>query len=238
MRFFVTNPRSPDALSEVARHLKALRPRVGETFTLCDGNGTDFTCRVTALDNGAAQYEIVAESASLGEPPYALEIFAAFAKGERLEYTVQKCVELGASAFTLFPSENVVARPDAKSLPRKIERLQAIAQSAAEQCGRGIVPKVRTADTFEAAITRAATAELAIFAFEREKSRTLRQLVAEHQNARTISVVTGAEGGFTDVEADFAVASGLQSVTLGTRILRCDTAPIAIAGYIQLTVDN
>jgi len=232
LRFFVTDPRARECLKEVAPHIRAARLRVGEAFTLCDGYGREFLCVVTAINNSEVTYDITEERICENEPGYALTVFMAYSKSDRLEYAVQKCTELGASHFVLFPSRNTVAAPDAKSLPKKITRLHAIARAAAEQSGRGIIPEVESVSSFENAVERAAACELPVFAYECERETALRSVLPAEM-PRSISVVTGAEGGFTEAEAALAARSGLTLVSLGKRILRCDTAPIAIAAAIS-----
>jgi len=231
MRFIVDDPESKELPGGVLRHMKTVRLRVGESFVLCDGKGRDFNCVVSGVTKSGAEYDIVSVTNSESEPPYLLSVYMAYAKGERLEYAVQKCTELGAREFILFPSENCVALPDEKSIPNKIARLQSIAHAASEQSGRGTVPEIRAAKSFKEAILQAAAARLPLFPFEREREKTLLTALSG-VSAETISVMTGSEGGFTDEEAEYAVKSGMVSVTLGRRILRCDTAPIAVAAII------
>ncbi|MDR3311129.1 MAG: 16S rRNA (uracil(1498)-N(3))-methyltransferase [Oscillospiraceae bacterium] len=232
MRFFVDDPKSGTALEKARAHVRALRLKPGEEFTLCDGARRDVVCRVTLADRRETRFEILYETENRAEPPYFLTVYLAYAKGERLEYSVQKCTELGASRFVLFPSRNCVAVPDEKGRDAKLARLAAVVRSAAEQSGRGIIPQVTAAQSFEEAVRGAATAGLPLFPFERESVRTLKSALRE---AATVSVMTGSEGGFTDAEAEFAVSAGLVSVTLGTRILRCDTAPIAVCAAIGMS---
>jgi 16S rRNA (uracil1498-N3)-methyltransferase len=233
----VTLDRAGNA-GEIA-HITALRLRPGETFTLCDGARTDYLCRLVSAAKDAVNAEIIEVLPSKGESALEITVYLALAKGERLEYAVQKCVELGASAFVLFPSERVVARSEGKSLENRLARLGAISRSAAEQSGRGIIPKI-TSKSFEDAIITAARADLPLFPYEDERETTLGSVLrdANFANIHTCSIVTGAEGGFTPEEAAFAVSSGMCSVSLGARILRCDTAPIAALASLQLIIDN
>ena len=221
-----------------AAHIKALRLRVGDELTVCDGEGTDYAVRLTSVDGVGAAAQVLSATASVTEASVALHIFMAFAKGERTEFAIQKCTELGASAFFLFPSEHVVALPSEKSLPNKLTRWASIAKSAAEQSGRGRIPSVAACASFKDAIARAASAELPLFCYENEERATLHDAFASVSSPKTISIMTGAEGGFSPREAAFAAENGLRSVTLGARILRCDTAPIAASAAVMLLTGN
>ncbi|MDR3209433.1 MAG: 16S rRNA (uracil(1498)-N(3))-methyltransferase [Oscillospiraceae bacterium] len=223
-----------DAILYDTAHFHALRLRVGDEVTLCDGRGTDHLGLITSLGRVAARVKLLSTSPSVGEPRTRLTVYLAFAKGERLDFAVQKCVELGAAAFVLFPSERAVARPEGKSLENRLARLNSIAKSAAEQAGRGVIPRVTAAETFGDAVTDAARADLPLFPYEGERYRGLLDTLGNGSAPDTVSIVTGAEGGFTPQEADAAVAAGMRSVTLGKRILRCDTAPVAVTASVML----
>ncbi|MDR0861661.1 MAG: 16S rRNA (uracil(1498)-N(3))-methyltransferase [Oscillospiraceae bacterium] len=238
-RFFVDSPLAVGGditlTGEVAAHIRALRLRDGEEFTLCDGAGWDYNCRVTASARGKEPpiALVVAKTPSLGEPRVACAVYIALAKGDKLDYAVQKCVELGATSFTLFQSERCVARPSREALAARVTRLQAISRSAAEQSRRGKIPPVTFAETYEDAIRQAATAELPLFFYEGEQNLHLRDALRE--DFKSVSIVTGSEGGFTPEEAATATRLGLRSISLGARILRCDTAPVAGVAAVMLT---
>ena len=220
-------------------HIRALRIRQGEAFTLCDGNGTDYSCVLTKLDPDGAEAQILDKLPSAGEPSVSCTVLAAFSKGDRMETAVQKCVELGASEFVIFPSARCVARPDEKALIKKTARLQAIAEEAAKQSGRGRIPPVTVEPSFAAAISRAAKADIPLFCYEDERELPIKRAIEERrENAKTVSIVTGPEGGFEPSEARLAKEAGLRSVTMGPRILRCETAPICAVAAVMLLTDN
>jgi 16S rRNA (uracil1498-N3)-methyltransferase len=219
-------------------HLRALRIRGGESFVVCDGAGTDYVCRLAETGGDGARAEIVQTLPSAGEPAVKATVYLAFAKGERLELAVQKCVELGASAFCLFPCARIVARPGADKLPRRLERLAAISKSAAEQSGRGIIPPVRASGSLEDALREAASAQLALFLYENETGLGLREALDVSPAPGTLSIITGPEGGFEPGEAAAAKSAGCLTVGLGARILRCDTAPAAALACAMMQFDE
>ena len=225
-RFFVEKLPDPGALfrleGENARHAKVLRLRPDEEISVCDGAARECVCRFV----GGEEFLAGDAFPSPGEPAIAVSVYLAFPKADKLEHVIQKATELGAAEIVAFPSRYCVSRPDEKSLKNKLERWQKIAQAAAEQSRRGRIPAVRALPSFDAALKEAAGAELPILFYENEKSRTLRAAI-EANPFRTAALMTGAEGGFAEEEITKAEAAGLRICTLGTRILRCETAPLA-----------
>lgn len=241
-RFFVTASNIFGGIaylsSEDAGHIKALRIRNGETFTVCDGNGTDYSCVLTKMDDGGAEAEILEKTPSVGEPDVQCTVFMAWAKGDKNEHVVQKAVELGAKQIVLFPCSRCVSRPDEKTVVKKLLRLCKIAEEAAKQCGRGTIPTVTAFDNYDAAIREAAQADLALFCYEDEKETGMKQTLEAAGEVKTVSVVTGPEGGFEPGEAEFAALCGMKSVTMGKRILRCETAPLCALTAVMYHTGN
>lgn len=225
-RFFVETLPAAGATfrldGENAKHAKVLRLRPDEEITLCDGAARECVCRFLGGEDFLAGEAV----GSPGEPAISAAVYLAFPKADKLEHVIQKATELGATEIVAFPTRFCVSRPDEKSLKNKLERWQKIAQSAAEQSRRGRIPAVRALLSYAAALKEAAQAELPILFYENEKSRTLRAAI-EAGPFRTVSLMTGAEGGFAEDEIAQAEAAGLQICTLGARILRCETAPLA-----------
>jgi 16S rRNA (uracil1498-N3)-methyltransferase len=139
---------------------------------------------------------------------------------------------LGAYEIVAFPSARCVSRPDEKSLKKKLERWQKIAESAAEQSGRGRIPKVLVVDSYKTALKRSAESDVAILFYENERAATLR-MALQKRPYNSISLITGPEGGLEPGEVDQAIAAGLQVCTLGKRILRCETAPLCALSAVM-----
>jgi len=236
VRFFVEGSAIRDNAVNLspddAAHVRSLRLRPSEMFVVCDGEGNDYICRL-GEKSGAAVAEIIEKRPSLGEPAIQCTAYIALAKGDRLEYAVQKTVELGVSNVVLFPCARCVAI--ATDIKKKINRLQKIALETAKQSGRGKVPEISSAESFEAAIRQAGRADIPLFFYECEKQQTLKAALTRFANesAGSISIVTGPEGGFDPSEAGSAEENGLISVSLGPRILRCETAPAAALAAIM-----
>ena len=210
---------------ENAAHAKVLRLKNGDDVTICDGEGTDYICTVSDVANGQISLVVHSADPSQSEPKVACSVYMAFAKADKFEHVIQKATELGAAELVCFPSVRCVSRPDEKSLVKKLDRWQKIAASAAEQSRRGRIPQVIALPSYSSALKRAAEADLAVCFYENEEQLTFRAAI-EAAPFRTASLLTGPEGGFESEEVRQAAEAGLKICTLGSRILRCETAPL------------
>ena len=189
---------------ENAAHAKVLRLKPGEAVTVCDGRGTDYSCTISDLSAGQVCLVVNSACASASEPPVQCSIYMAYAKADKLEHVIQKATELGAGEIVAFPSSRCVAKPDDKSLMKKLERWQKIAASAAEQSGRGRIPQVRALGSFREAVLEASGCDLALFPYENEKTLSLRDCL-NTGGYRSVSIMTGPEGGFSEEEVALAL---------------------------------
>lgn len=210
---------------ENAAHAKVLRLKNGDEVTVCDAEGTDYHCTVSDVANGQISLIVRAVLPSESEAKINCSIYMAFSKGDKFEHVIQKATELGATELVCFPSSRCVSKPDEKSIAKKLDRWQKIAASAAEQSRRGKIPTVLALPSYEAALKRAAQAELAVCFYENENDLTFRKAI-ERAPFSSAAILTGPEGGFSTEEISQAAAAGLQICTLGSRILRCETAPL------------
>lgn len=210
---------------ENAAHAKVLRLKSGDDITVCDGQGMDCRCTVSDVSPGQISLVVRERAPSDSEPAVRCSIYMAFSKSDKLEHVIQKATELGAAEIVAFPSTRCVSRPDAKSLKSKLDRWQKIAASAAAQSGRGCIPQVLALSSYREALDRAAQCEFSLFPYENEQRLSLRKALAG-SSFRTVSIVTGPEGGFEPDEVQLAAQLGFQVCTLGPRILRCETAPL------------
>ena len=210
---------------ENAQHARVLRLKAGETVLVCDGQGTECLCEVT--DAGEMKLNVLKRRESTSEAAVRVSVYMAFPKADKLEHVIQK----GAYEIVAFPSARCVSRPDEKSLKKKLERWQKIAASAAEQSGRGRIPQVLVLDSFHAALSRASEADKALMFYENEQAVTLKMALSGEY--RTVSLLTGPEGGLEEKEVRQAREAGLQVCTLGKRILRCETAPLCALSAVM-----
>ena len=235
-RFFVkTEEMQPDFIlltGENAAHAKVLRLKCGEEVLVCDGAGREALCAVSDVSPGQISLVVKSQQESASEAAVKASVYVAFSKGDKLEHVIQKATELGVYEIVAFPSGRCVSRPDEKSLTKKLERWQKIAASAAEQSGRGVIPRVLTVGSYKAALERAAEADLAILFYENEQATTLR-MALEEKPFKTVSLLTGPEGGLEEKEVAEAAKAGLKVCTLGKRILRCETAPLCALSAVM-----
>lgn len=217
---------------ENAGHAKVLRLKTGEQVIVCDGAGNECVCTISDIRPDQVSLVVSHRGASETEPAVKVSVYMAFSKGDKFEHVVQKATELGAYEIVCFPSSRCVSKPDEKSLRNKLERWNKIAASAAEQSGRGTVPQVIVMSSYTQAIERAAEADTCLFFYENEQATTLKMALQEH-SYKTVSIMTGPEGGFEEKEVKKAADTGLRICTLGKRILRCETAPLCALSAIM-----
>ena len=235
-RFFV----APEELKEEkirltgenAQHAKVLRLKAGEEVLVCDGQGMECRCSVDGISSAEVELSVQERRTSRTEAPVKVSVYMAFPKADKLEHVIQKATELGAYEIVAFPSGRCISKPDDKSLKKKLERWQKIAASAAEQSGRGVIPEVIALSSYAAALERAAKADKALMFYENEHATTLR-MALETGGFTTVSLLTGPEGGLEEKEVEQARKAGLQVCTLGSRILRCETAPLCALSAVM-----
>lgn len=211
-------------LGDDAHHItKSLRMREGEIITVCDMARKEYTCRILSAGE-CVLARVLSVGPSGSEPPYEAVLYQALIKGDKFDHVVQKAVECGVHRIVPVLTERCVVRLDKEDGEKKRLRWQRIAAEAAKQCGRGIIPEVSGLLFFKEAVAEAAAAQLPLFCYEGEERCSLARAVDGCVAPNTVSLMIGSEGGFSVEEVAFAVNNGLQSVGLGRRILRTETA--------------
>jgi len=216
-------------LGEDARHIAlSLRMHTGDRITVCDREGNAALCELEEIAPTAVLCRVLSLSPAEGELPVEVRLYQGCPKGEKLELIVQKATELGVSAVIPFISRRCISRPKAEKHDRMTERLSRIAREAAGQSGRGRLPEILPPVSFSAALAHAADCDRILFCYEEEKTRSLRTVLEEAAalGVKSLAVFVGCEGGFAPEEAEEAARAGAVSVSLGRRILRCETAPL------------
>lgn len=210
-----------------ARHIaRSLRMAVGDELTVCDMQRGEHKCRLLSIRDELCECLILESREGMTESPVNISLFMAYPKGDKLEFVIQKAVELGASRIVPFESSRCIKRPSREKYEKQGARYSRIAEEAAKQCGRASIPAVELPITFRDALESAKKAELALFCYEGDGTLSLRKVLEDNPTVASISVMVGSEGGFSIEESREARNAGLIPVNLGPRILRCETAPI------------
>ena len=207
-----------------AEHLRVLRLRPGEDMIICDGEGTDYKCRLVKADKEQAEAEVIEVVPCPAEPTVKVTVLCGLPKGDKTDYIIQKCVEAGAFEIGFFNSSRCVAKPETPE--KKLERWQRIAEEAAKQSGRGIIPQVSWAGDFADMLNIANKKDLGLFMYETGEREALSEVLDGNRDIKTAAIVTGPEGGFQPFEAELAKIVDLHICSMGERILRCETAPV------------
>ena len=207
-----------------AEHVHVLRMRPGEDMIICDGQGTDYKCRLVKADKEQVEAEVIEVVRCPAEPSVKVTVLCGLPKGDKTDYIIQKCVEAGAYEILFFSSSRCIAKLGNEE--KKLERWQRIAEEAAKQSGRGIIPQVgwagELADAFDAAVKK----DMGLFMYETGEREAMGDVLEANKSVSTAAIVTGPEGGFAPFEAELAKIVGLHLCSMGERILRCETAPV------------
>lgn len=222
-----------------AHHLAdVMRGRVGDRVILCDANAVEYTGTITGIQPGRVEFTVSEGYPSAAEPDVEVTLYAGYPKQGKLEDIIRHSVELGVHRVVPFFSRYCVAAP--KKEEAKRERYNRIAAEAAKQCGRGILPQVALPlGDFSAVCRELSGYDLALFFYECG-GVPLRSLLPGEAGCRPrrIALITGSEGGFAPEEAEAAAAAGAKTVGLGPRILRCETAPLAVLAAVMTLTGN
>lgn len=217
-----------------------LRASAGDEIVLCDGSGTDYDVVIEHISKQTIETSIKASKPSITEPPVSITLFQGIPKADKMDYVIQKCVELGVKRIVpVMTARSVVRFGSSRDAASKTARWNRIALEAAKQCDRGIIPAVDEPVSFDTALKLAGGSGLKLFPYEEERNVSLRSILKKYtgaEDAETIksaAVLIGPEGGFEQTEAKKAAEAGFISVTLGPRILRTETAGLATSAIIM-----
>ncbi len=243
-RFFVTSQAISDNIitvtGEDAHHIsRVLRAAVGDKLTVCDMANTLYFCAISQITAESVTLNIEETSKNDTEPPYRATLLMALPKGDKMEYIIQKAVETGVCEIIPFSSSRCICKLDDKGGEKKRERWQKIAKGAAEQCGRGIIPKVLSPVTFNQALEIMKSHKNPFMCYEGETALCMRDYLQNQTNPDLdFCFMIGAEGGFSHEECMKIKELGIDTVSLGKRILRCETAPIYVLSALSMLYEN
>ncbi len=221
-------------------HLASVvRMQVGEKIRISGVEGESFLAEVVFVGKDLIEASLLEETTDT-ELATKVYLFQALIKGERMETIVEKAVELGAFEVIPVAMTNCVVKLDDKKSASKIKRYQAIAEAAAKQCKRSILPEVKGVMTLAQALDYAsANCQLTLLPYEcAEGMEATKEALAQVQQAQSVAIFIGPEGGFTLSEVDAAKAKDAQIISLGKRILRADTAAITAVGMVMMEIEK
>ncbi len=211
----------------------SLRLAPGDRIKVCDQQ-TAYLCEMVSFDSDTATARILSSSPIDTEPPFTAHLYQALPKGDKLDTVIQKAVECGVTTVIPFESSRCIVRAKPEAEERKTERRCRIAEEAAKQCGRGIIPSVKPTVTYSQALATAKDADLILFCYEGqevtplpavlEQARPLLDAAEQSGRKPEIAIFVGSEGGFSPEEANAARERGAAMTGLGKRILRTETA--------------
>ena len=231
-KFFVNKGQISDdvikIIGEDVLHIsKVLRMCEGDSLTVCDGEGDDYSTIISSITKTEVTAKVISKKRCEAEPNVKVTLFQALPKQGKMEYIIQKNTELGISKIVPVYSKRCVVKPSDKSL-----RWQKVAIEAAKQCGRGVIPQITEVVTFDEALKQLSQCESSIMLYECETETRLKDVISGRKFS-DIGILIGPEGGFEETEVQKAKSFNIQTITLGKRILRTETAGAAVLPIIM-----
>lgn len=244
-RFYVNENQINDNIITISgqdvNHIKnVLRMKPGEEIVICNGQGKDYYCIITSVCDNSVTTNINSIQDTSTELPVKISLFQGLPKADKMELIIQKAVELGA--YELIPvnmARSVVKYSDAKKEAKKLQRWQAISESAAKQSGRGIIPKILPIMSYKEAISYGKNLDLTVLAYENAKGiKETKNYLNLLRSCNNAGIIIGPEGGFEGFELDLAKENNINPISLGRRILRTETASLAILSMALLYMEE
>ena len=241
--FFV--PEGPDEAGQIhitgsdVHHIRSvLRMKPGEQVVISDGRDKDYYCKITELNPGEITVQVLKETEA-AELPARLILYQGLPKGEKMELIIQKTVELGVTRIVPVMTKRTVVKLDDKKAKKKTERYNMIAESAAKQSGRGMIPEVTMPVSFAEAVSMAEKLDMNIIPYEEaEGVEYSRNIIKSIKGKKSLGIFIGPEGGFAREEVEKALDAGASAITLGHRILRTETAGMAVISIIMFELEE
>ena len=216
-------------------HMKnVLRMKPGEDVRVSDGGGKTYLCCVSAYEEKRAVLDILKALDSDTELPSRIVLFQGLPKGDKMEWIIQKAVELGAYSVVPFAAKRSVVKLDEKKAVKKQLRWQMIAKGAAEQSGRSIIPEVKNVLTFADALDVSKELDVLLIPYELEEDmKEAARIIDAIRPGQSVGIFIGPEGGFEEEEVELAKSAGAYPVSLGKRILRTETAGLTVLSVLM-----
>ncbi len=222
-------------------HIKnVLRMKQGEEIIICNGQGKDCYCIINRMSDKEITAEIQSMTDTGTELKTRITLFQGLPKKDKMELIIQKAVELGVNEIVpVMTKRAVVKLEDKKKEDKKLERWQLIAEGAAKQSGRGIIPKIKSPLSYGEAVKQASSMDIGLIPYENASGiQSTREIMKSLNQYETIGVFIGPEGGFEEAEIELAKTNHIIPITLGRRILRTETAGLAVLSMMVLMLEE
>ncbi len=227
-------------IREDAHHiLHVLRKEKGDIITVCDGQGQDYECEIVSASADQVNCRVLKRVTAETEPLVKITLFQGLPKAEKMEWLLQKGVEIGICEFVPVAMERSVVKLDGKKAESKLARWNKIAQSAAKQSGRGILPEVQNVVSVTQAIKTFDKYDLILVLYEEDRGQSLKAILREQTHIpKKVAIWIGPEGGLDPMEVEQLVKAGATTAGLGPRILRTETAGMTAAALVLYEYDQ
>lgn len=221
-------------------HIKnVLRMKPGEKVRISSKSGQNYFCQLADISEMAVTAEIISEEAENTELPCRIYLFQGLPKNDKMELIIQKAVELGASTIIPVAMKNCVVKLEEKKADSKVKRWQSIAESAAKQSKRSIIPEIQKPVSYREALCLAAELDVNLVPYENERGMAAtKEAIEAIRPGQSVGIFIGPEGGFDEAEIQAAKEMGMQPVTLGKRILRTETAGFTTLAILMYHLEN
>lgn len=222
-------------------HIKnVLRMKVGEELAVSNGlDGKEYRCGILSLGDDCVECELRFVKEDGVELPVKVTLFQGLPKADKMEFIIQKAVELGVTEIVPVATRRCVVKLDEKKAALKIARWQNIAEAAAKQSKRGIIPQVCPVQNFQLALQSAGAMDVKLIPYELASGMEhTRELLSEIKPGQSVAVFIGPEGGFEESEIALAKEAGAEAITLGKRILRTETAGMTVLAWLGYLLEQ
>ena len=245
-RFFVEPHQIDEAAHQIhiigtdVNHISnVLRMKQGEEVWISDGGQKEDRCAIEAFSADEVLLHIIYAQEPDYELPSRIYLFQGLPKADKMELIIQKAVELGAYEIIPVETKRCVVKLDGKKAAKKVERWQQIAESAAKQSKRMLIPNVHQVLSFKEALKYAESMDIRLIPYELAKGmQETKEILAAIEQGQSIGIFIGPEGGFEEKEVEAAISEGAKPITLGKRILRTETAGLAILSVLMFQLEN
>ena len=224
--------------SDVNHIRNVLRMKPGEEILISDGEKKEYHCEIKTLDPEYVEALIMFVKEEGLELPSKVYLFQGLPKNDKMELIIQKAVELGVYAVVPVATKRAVVKLDDKKEAKKLVRWQSISESAAKQAKRLIIPEVMPVMSFKEAVDFSQTMDVRLIPYElAENMAYTRQVLSQIKPGQSIGIFIGPEGGFAEEEVELALNSGMETITLGKRILRTETAGMTVLSILMYLLE-